>query len=884
MKNKFYVSKLENYIDFFYGYSWATGQYAQASSLVGCTQELDIRDFARLKANLNFTEGITKITLYSFDESKNIIGSKALSSLALDIELPVGAIYIAIELNFSSAKSGWTSFEAEWLKEVKPHYTSLEKQYKKETNQVFFREKLNGMITLWGKDYLYMRVVSLEDKLAFYVYRSDKAYSANEFNKTDCVFDHSEGSVRLNIQPKDRYTRVLNSYNKTFDLLKLPVQKTALELTKRSIIQLYIQGENTISNYASGTYWEDEVLEPIDSSEDLLTKYYFAKGPKFAEVSLLGFNYDINTVFRCMPGQTIWNGKDKSGSIVFSKVYSAGTTGVKAFCLSDGTKAAYTEGNYNNESTNDDYDTKLTYDTYRIEIYTGLNGTGTKIYQSEALYGNDSNFILSPGSIYKMTRLSLGSPYLLPEPESFYLGERVIEYQIWGRLLCDVDKGTDGTTLYDLPYDDFATERANFRKCLGLVFSQESHSLVNIVQSQATTTEPTPYGLTEYNEYFKAPQIGGSTGRLYPYPLAKSTWGNTSLWVGFEESNIIPELGLENWVKTYYKKIRQKDNMEIGAVIKALLAEIDPSVTFESTSAYSQFLYGSVPGGYSNSRLYITQKSNILKGEYDQAAQKAEITFEQLMNMLRDCFKCYWFIDSDNRLRLEHIRYFMNGLSYEEPELQFDLTKKFDKFNKKVRVRFQQEITFDKSELSSRYEFAWADDTTDVMGGSFTADITSNYIQQNQVENINIGLFTSDIDFMMFAPSKFSQDGFALIIAQDYKVPIVYAEIYNQQYAAEPQRIYAQNYYASFVSLFNNYMFDMPSWNIHTSIDSPYGASKYSVDDIKKCMLQKIEFQVAEEPNIYKLIKTMIGNGTIQETSINIDTDISKITLAYKPA
>lgn len=111
--------------------------------------------------------------------------------------------------------------------------------------------------------------------------------------------------------------------------------------------------------------------------------------------------------------------------------------------------------------------------------------------------------------------------------------------------------------------------------------------------------------------------------------------------------------------------------------------KIDPLVKFEATAEYSRFFYEGdtstpiIP--FDGSRIgyvpFIAPKSNVLKGNYDQAAQKAEITFEQVMNMLRDCFRCYWYIDSNNHLRIEHISYFMKGLSYTSPNIQLDLTK-----------------------------------------------------------------------------------------------------------------------------------------------------------------------------------------------------------------
>lgn len=904
-KNRFYVATLGKTIDVFFGYSWATGEYAQdPAGYIGSTVAIDVKGYSRFIVEKYYTKG-TSIRIVFFDEDQKIIRTKTLPNGKIDIAID-GASYIAYSVSLSVNYTGWNALEALKLKEVKPYYKNIKKQYKKESNQMFFRESIDGKITLRGSDFEHINNISIEDNITFYIHRNNSVYAVNEFNKTDCKINHSEYSIELKLKPKDKYDKLLNDYDKSHDLLKMPIAKSFVELTKRCAIQLYFQGDNTITNYAGGTYWEEEVTQPVYDTGALRDKYHFSDGLSFNEINLSGFNYDINTVYKMIEGQNVWNGTEKvviggvvyerPSSIVFTKVYSAGqrfgngtgSTNVRPLCLSDGATAAYKTGSINNENPNDDFDTVMSYDTYRIEIYTNHNGTGQKIYQSENLYGNNSNFLLTSGQIYKMVKVSQDVPYKEPEPESFYLGEKVITRYLWGRLLCDVDVGSDGTATYDLPYDDFATERANFKRCVGLNFkSDNGMNLVHFVQSDVTQDEPTPFGVNDSGKYFVAPRIYGSVVyELYPYPFAKSSWGNTSLWVGFEENENLSLPALENFRKKFYKAITHKDCMEIGAVVKALLEKIDSTIKFDSAPEYSEFLYGASDNsiGKFGQKVYITQKSNVLKGEYDQAAQKGEITFSQVMDMLKNCFRCYWYIDSERRFRIEHVRYFMNGLSYSSPERQHDLTVALDKFNKKPALYGQQEISYSKSELKSRYEFAWSDDSTEMMGGEFSVDVKSNYVEQGSTESISVGQFTPDIDFMMFAPDRFSQDGFALIVTDNNnKVPIVYATAYNQQNQGVKMTNYVQNYYASFLYLFNNYLYDMPARNIISSADYESGDKKYYVKDIKKCVEHKVKFQPGSDPDIYKLITTEQGDGSIDDLTVDIDTGLVDITLVYTP-
>ena len=804
------------------------------------------------------------------------------------IKLISGTKYVRINFNTPGVDYLTTRLWFYVGYEINPHYKQIKKKYKKETDQMFFRESLDGKINLFGLDYLLVKNASLEDTLHFNIYKNDILFASSSFNKSDCKFDHFRKSVELKLTYHDKYSKILDAYDSTYDLIKLAPALTPLTLTKRCVAQIYIQGENVISNYAGGTYWETEVNEVIDSEEDLLRKYYFAKGPKFIEVSLEGFNYDINAVYTGVWDSNIWNAtsvREVAGvkykmpcSIKFTKVASAGDVvsgSINIPYLSTGEGQAVTQGERF-------YFYK--YDTYRIEIYTGRDGTGTKIYQSDYLYGKDTDFTLAVGEgLYPMTKIDQPTPAKDPTPNTFNLGENVIEYQIWGRLLCDSDKvlGPEQEYIdtYDLPRDDFATARRNYRKCIGITGFDSPNSVIKIYQQYQTSESPTSYGINDFGEYFIPPY---SLYGQYYFPLSRSAWGNTSLWVMLDEL-FAPNFGFEHWCSSSYKEYTIKECYHIGDAIKALLAKIDPTITHEKTAEYSSFLYGhSGASAYylGGCDVFITQKTNVLKGEYDQAAQKAEIKFKQLMDMLRDCYRCYWFIDEYNRFRIEHISFFINGQSYGSPIAQFDLTQKKDKFNKKPALYDQRDIEYDKADLTSRYEFAWADDTTKAMGGDLYINVNNEYIQKDKTEEINVDGFTADIDYMLFLPDDFSEEGFALIMADSLtkKVPIVHTTIKDEKQYNNSVDIYTQNWYASFNYLVQHYMYDISGNNIECN-----NINNLEVENVKRCMTHSIEFPELEI-DLYKQITTVFGDGTIEDVSINIDTDMEEVQLSYEPS
>ena len=874
-------------------YSNLTGELSNNQEGACAILKFSVYGYNRIKIdNINFVHALGYMAIW--DSENNYVGSNIIlqeSESAVDIKIPENAYSIAFSFYDTDVESR-TDLNLRFGRIIHPHYKELKKKYKKETGQVFFRESLDGKISLFGTDYELINSGTVEDNFSIEVCRNllqeDYLYIAASFNKSDCKIDHSGKSVELKLTYYDKYSKILDAYENTYDLIKLAPVIIPLTLTKRCVAQIYIQGENVISSYAGGTYWETEVDEPVDSENELERRYYFKKGPKYIEISLEGFNYDINAAYRGLPDNNIWNAvspKIIDGqkykmpcSIVFNKVYNAGDV-VPGSISASNVRIMSTDRQGGILDTNSI--SVFTYDTYKIEIWTGQNGSGTKIYESSHYYGKDGDFILAQGEdLYAMEKISQPVPAQEPEPASFYLGNFVIEYQIWGRLLCDVEKISDGDggyiDTYDLPRDDFATPRRNYRKCIGLVGFDESTSVIKIWHSQNKSQEPTSYGVDDFGEYFVPPTL---YYEQYFYPLARNSWGNTSMWVLLDER--IPAFGFENWCSRSYKEYTLKNSYHIGDVIKALISKIDPTIKHEKTAEYSQFLYGRTgitSAALGNCDLYITQKTNILKGEYDQAAQKAEIKLQQVMDMLRDCFRCYWYIDGD-KLKIEHISYFINGLSYQLPSAQFNLTTKLDKFNKKQALYGQSQVEYDKSDLPSRYEFSWMDDVTDSMG-NLHIDVKNSYIQKDKTEEINVDNFTTDIDYMMFLPEDFSDDGFALILAENGKVPIIHQQIKDEKQNNISRDVYVQNWYASWNQLAWHYMKDLSGNNIEYN-----NISSLHVSNVKRCMKQNVSFPSSDlDINIYRPITTDFGVGYIEEVSISIDVNLAEIQLRYEPS
>ena len=711
--------------------------------------------------------------------------------------------------------------------EVNPHYKELNKKYAKESGQEFFRISLDGKINLFGSDYELVHNSSLEDQMIFIIDKYNRTsgkwieYYKGEFNKTDCKLDYEKKSCELKTTALDEYNDVVNKYENTYDLIKLAPAISRINLHKRSLMQVYVRGANSISNFFGGIYWEDDVNEAIDNHNDLINKYYFSyikAGNEFyirnASIS------DVNGVY--------------AGTNGYWSKWNPGYT-----C-----KMELVDGS----------------STYWICLYR--NSDNTLLYQSEKRWAvsDPDNKYIGREDIKMVNVNNLSDTFTIESP---------FVYHVYRRLLCDVDTVEDSEGIkntYDLPSDDFVTDNRNYKKCIGLTGGM-------FFCTSRAVDEPTRYGLNDYNQYFTNEFIPSVAGIGRPLPISRNSWANASLWYVYDSYYSLFEQRLR-------KQYTLRDSYSIAAAIKALLKEIDPTLQHEATAEYSRFLYDTtVPMSMARFYVHITQKTNILKGEYDQPAQKAEVSLEDVMKMLRDCFRCYWYIE-DNKFKIEHISFFMRGGSYSyNTSIQLDFTKLVDQFNKKLSSYFQSEVEYDKTDLNQRYEFGWMDDVTDLFGG-VTIDVKSNYVQKDKTEEINISQFSSDVDYMLFNPSNFSDDGFALLCpiknGSSLELPIIETQLIDEN--GDTYNAVIQNFYAAWAYLVRFYMYDMPALNLDCNVLGNLYAS-----GVKMCMKHTIEFPIEEDLNELELIKTTIGNGKIDEVSINVNTRRAKVRLLYKP-
>lgn len=688
-------------------------------------------------------------------------------------------------------------------------------KWEHDNGEYYFRKKLSGTFTFVNTDFDFVYNSALETEFALLVYEDTILLWEGKFYKTDCVFNIDDRTFTASPEMRDIYSDVLSGIEKEFDLVKLLPEIQAIQLDKRSMIQIYALGESSVTCFFQGMTWEQPCTE-VDSASDMVNKYFFAEMMKKRLVELSGVEGIPPTIY---------------GDITDPNVPFSFSRGEYTFTMATGGA----QGGY----------------------YATLLKRGVPMWKSDVLGASSypNKFQMNP---------------IAGSGASGVIDVYINDVTFYGRYLCDVDEVKIGsTTLHPkkLSSQDMVSDNRNFRRALKYEF-KNTLSLYDVISSKVTEW------YYDNGLYYQKPPHGGSTGIPDYYPIAQSYWTGVSFWFRFDlnDSAIEPLLR---------KEYTLKDAYPLSSVIDRLLQEATlsshNSISFYGEPKYSKFLYD-----YSNPidpdanyKLFITQKSNILAGEYEQPAQKAVITLRQVLDMLRDAFRCYWWIAWDGEegeymLRIEHISYFMNGGAYfSTPNVGIDLTQLVNPRNEKKWSYGVNQVKYNKDELPERYEFKWADDTTEYFEGN-PIEIVSKFVKSGEIESVAVNRFNSDLDYMLLNPSASDSDGFALISAVKnngkWKVP--YLQVRDD--------ITLQNGFLSFYKLQEFYLYDMPAWSIKVN-----GVQVRS-NDIKKSMTQEVMCP-NRDFDLQELVRTEVGDGQIDAVTMNIDSKMLEISLIFTP-
>lgn len=719
-------------------------------------------------------------------------------------------------------------------------------------NQIFYRTKIDGKIIFSGADFDLIDSCNDEVEFTISVFRGTTLIGEGKFIKPDCVLNYDDKTCEVKLSTTDRYEKIMAGLDNKYNLVKLAPKIESLLLVKRPVLQLYALGDKKITNVIGNMSFEVDTINEAESKTD-------------SNLTSLGFSNIMHHVM-----------------LDVSNEGGSSATGIPAEACGH-----YT-GVYNGSST----------------VLTNENGYTFKHHSTSqgvylfALYTSGGNFVnwggvassyigfqsmsveFLSGFYVKKTLSAYRVPYSTPKAGTAEFGSR----SIYGRLIMDkstAPSGWDTPKAYgSLDNDIYDNGNSNYGYVVAIPSSHEIAS--HVISSSEMTTEPTEYYDGNGKYYVKPTYYIPS---WVVYPVGPTMWGALSFW--YLSSPLVAKSLDENF-GVYYTL---KDAFPLYSAIQVLLAEVAPDITYDPTLAIHEFFrenytataLRTMPSAYIPSprsrgaRLYITPITNVKKTRYEQAAQRGDITLKQILDMLRNVYGCYWWIDEDNQFRIEHISYFKHNNAYlmGKPEADIDVTAMKDMPNGLSWAFGTNEVEHDRKRCPIRYEFEWGDICTEQFNG-YAIDIEDRFADTDTKEKVNVSNFTADIDYCVISPDAVSDDIYALIEANlawmGTEIPEVEIGGAGSMYDAQTPVYLIQNGYCSFLFAEANYLnYDLGGWKAKAN------GYYLNVRGVRQYRKQSITFPmpIAKIADI-GAVKTNIGIGLIKEQEINADTLMAK--------
>ena len=706
---------------------------------------------------------------------------------------------------------------------VCPRYDGLKIKWSRPSGKMYFQKELSGNIKFWGVDFETVQACALRTKFTLVVYDRRMGEIARcDFLKTDCKWDINHATCEVDVSSWNPYKKIEASKDEEYNLVKLNLNKHALNFWRYPLFQTYVRGSSEVANFGF-TQGGGRAIScaSFDNMDDLRNMYFFNQG------------------------------------------YKAGS----AFCADSGTYA----GRYG--SIGDSFETIGGFLTLRAS-----NGNNYEIWLSYFTDGRAPNFWFelrntSTSPAQQIGRYPLGpSEYItslddLLSTHYVYLGGTAFNTRIWiasSRLLTDVALSGTNRGIIDTEIDIAAQSYK---------YAMNIHQSGIIAVSTRVSDTDKGYGMVENtNVYYNTPDDTNNY-----IPIWKESWmQGCSLWA---KERLITERE-----KTSYQIEKTVwDFYLLGNAIKAVLHEIDPDLHFEPDTTHSQFLFSTTNpvGGAQQGALYISQKSNVLNLGYDYPAWQAPVTWGKIETLLNNAFNCYWEIYEENgerHLRIEHRTFFENGGTYDGSSTAglIDLRTIYRTANRTPFSDKTNRWEWDKdggstSSCANRYEYGWMDTQSAIFDGE-TIEVPEDYqlFEDERVEERKVDWFSSDIDFLTSVQAECSSDGFVIVMESLSNAGWIITG--NPNYSG-------QNYELSF-----EYMQPLYLLSGMYSPMLKIGDSEQPNTFTSRLRKAEVTFSLPDETNVKAgdLIWTEVGKGLAETLELDLSSDHFTATFRYE--
>lgn len=347
-------------------------------------------------------------------------------------------------------------------------------------------------------------------------------------------------------------------------------------------------------------------------------------------------------------------------------------------------------------------------------------------------------------------------------------------------------------------------------------------------------------------------------------PILQNYWSvRGSVWflIHLTESTDIP-----------YGMSFVSDCYEIGDLINAICINQNVNVSLPKNAFGSEFLYSPQPpisGWHAGFEIYFTAKSNVANINADEPATVVKCSLATVLNFLKNALNVRWYIDA-GYLKIEHIAYFKNGGNYTgSPTISYDLTAMINPRNGKPWAFGQNGYSFEKIKMPEFVKWEWMDETDLFFDGTGFV-CKSKFVQQGNIETINVANITTNVGYVVTHPEQISFDGFCVFLTVSDRINIgtcLKMDLSGNYNVVNP---------------------DMSMWNLQQGVllyDAP--CDKIEVSDTERDNVDAVLSKTSEATfpalnvDMLQHVKTNVGDGVIDTVNIYINNNVVKTKLMY---
>jgi hypothetical protein len=849
---------------------------------------------------------------------------------------------------FEPATSSFFSFESQL---THPVFSKISIDKATERDNMCYSEVLNSDLYFKAGTFDYIVGLTNKDALIFKIERLnystntfDTVYKSLPFTKVNCKFDYDRRQLTVDFS-ECTYKAYLNKrINTTVNIAKHGYKHSTLTLNIPAMLQIYVDGSETITNIVGGSATEIDISypeTPDNFMSELITSYrnsiqpdndiFWALlptgGTVIAELLLIRFyasifnlhpnwmdekwandyarilylsKFGFQLAGRISEIEIVGGTYTEPGSSIINSpagFYYATTSDEQIAQVYHPTNAIT---RFNSDSTN----WYITFDSATRLIYLHKKSDNSVIYMSTQPVS--TSCLLSPDSIAATQLVNIND-----------VNDRCVirthnVFNIFSRILTTkkVEPGTNienflNVTLprfsVKIPVDDFAYSGSVYKYFVYNPNEYASELYETVYGGQlvdAHLTRPVPYAMFCLNfqcsslteladtglgsksaiEYYTYKNKPGSSLQQHYIPIGQYFWSGVSFYAALSNAFV-------NVLTPWYNSVEQSHFFTVGAAIIEILHAVAPNIKFAETQEYSSILYGentyNIIGLTSQVKkpdIYLTHISNIQAGIFNYEASRIDLTLKKILDLLRDAFQIYYYIDASGRLHLEHISWFY-GLNKVD-NIQYNTLDRVDEYSKKLLDYGHGQVSADSGYLYSSIQLAADSEDAFELFKPLKIKCLDALCQDLDKKEVTLGDFKTDIDYIYASASERS-DGILMLIPSTRtrigKKVISYSSTVRCDIKGlnnNPYTLWPTNYKASSYELLNYYRWNFASLSVDHCAFQPIEQARY--------IIQEIQVPIKDDLDMLKLIQTRFGDGFILSYKIDLDSRFATIKLLHK--